>query len=160
MSKLISINILKNMHILNFFMVCCLCSASWEVKQAGCGIIIKKNVWCPTVNSLLLCISLFRDLHRHLTLFLGHNTQVVHSSLNGGRPCGELVEHKVCSQPCEAFRWVASGWSECQLIAADRNRGCGTGDQYRQVRWGCMRHFVIYFISYLISILLCFLFHF
>ncbi|KAJ4439806.1 hypothetical protein ANN_07934 [Periplaneta americana] len=62
--------------------------------------------------------------------------QVVHSSLNGGRPCGELVEHKVCSQPCEAFRWVASGWSECQLIAADRNRGCGTGDQYRQVR--CM----------------------
>jgi hypothetical protein len=60
--------------------------------------------------------------------------QVVHPSLNGGRPCGALMEHKVCSQSCEAFRWVADGWSECQLIAADRNRGCGTGDQYRQVR--------------------------
>lgn len=60
--------------------------------------------------------------------------QVVHPSLNGGRPCGALMEHKVCSQSCEAFHWVAGGWSECQLIAADRNRGCGTGDQYRQVR--------------------------
>ncbi|KDR24128.1 Thrombospondin type-1 domain-containing protein 7B [Zootermopsis nevadensis] len=63
--------------------------------------------------------------------------QIVHPSFNGGRPCGSLIEHKVCSQSCEVFHWVADGWSECQLIVADRNRGCGTGDQYRRVR--CMR---------------------
>ncbi|XP_047103075.1 thrombospondin type-1 domain-containing protein 7A-like [Schistocerca piceifrons] len=55
----------------------------------------------------------------------------------GGRPCGEIVQTKVCNSPCNVFRWVAGGWSECQLIGADQERGCGTGDQYRQVR--CMK---------------------
>ncbi|XP_068083868.1 thrombospondin type-1 domain-containing protein 7B [Anabrus simplex] len=63
--------------------------------------------------------------------------QVIRPSLNSGRPCGALEEFKVCVTPCETFQWVAGGWSECQLIGADQNRGCGTGDQYRQVR--CMQ---------------------
>nr|CAD7204130.1 unnamed protein product [Timema douglasi] len=39
-------------------------------------------------------------------------------------------------QPCDGI-WFTGGWSECQLIGADQERGCGTGDQYRHVR--CMQ---------------------
>lgn len=48
--------------------------------------------------------------------------------------CGPLTQWKLCNIPCSVFQWQAGGWSDCILIPADRNNGCGTGDQYRQVR--------------------------
>ncbi|CAG2064393.1 unnamed protein product [Timema podura] len=57
--------------------------------------------------------------------------------MNAGRPCEDMVQYKVCNKPCDTFQWFTGGWSECQLIGADQERGCGTGDQYRQVR--CMQ---------------------
>nr|CAD7414041.1 unnamed protein product [Timema poppensis] len=63
--------------------------------------------------------------------------QVLRPSMNAGRPCEDMVQYKVCNKPCDTFQWFTGGWSECQLIGADQERGCGTGDQYRHVR--CMQ---------------------
>nr|CAD7572385.1 unnamed protein product [Timema californicum] len=63
--------------------------------------------------------------------------KVLRPSMNAGRPCEDMVQYKVCNKPCDTFQWFTGGWSECQLIGADQERGCGTGDQYRHVR--CMQ---------------------
>ncbi|XP_063229191.1 thrombospondin type-1 domain-containing protein 7A-like [Bacillus rossius redtenbacheri] len=63
--------------------------------------------------------------------------KVLRATASSGRPCEETIQHKVCHEPCHNFQWFAGGWSECQLIGADQNRGCGTGDQFRHVR--CMQ---------------------
>lgn len=60
--------------------------------------------------------------------------KVIREVSYAGRPCGELFEIKMCNNPCEVYHWVSGGWAECQLIGADQQRGCGTGDQFRQVR--------------------------
>ncbi|CAH1396828.1 unnamed protein product [Nezara viridula] len=52
----------------------------------------------------------------------------------GGRVCGNILETKICNTPCDVFQWRAGGWSECQLLPSDKHLGCGTGDQYRQVK--------------------------
>ncbi|XP_054260593.1 thrombospondin type-1 domain-containing protein 7A-like [Macrosteles quadrilineatus] len=60
--------------------------------------------------------------------------QVAQPGNAGGRQCGPQTQWKLCQVPCEVFQWQVGGWSECILIPADRKQGCGTGDQYRQVR--------------------------
>ncbi|KAL1139411.1 hypothetical protein AAG570_006395 [Ranatra chinensis] len=60
--------------------------------------------------------------------------KMLHKFSHGGRPCGPVIETKICNTPCEVFQWQAAGWSECVLIPSDRPLGCGTGEQYRQVR--------------------------
>ncbi|XP_071440668.1 thrombospondin type-1 domain-containing protein 7B-like, partial [Hetaerina americana] len=63
--------------------------------------------------------------------------EIIRPEMNGGRPCGPTLEWKVCDKPCSQFHWVVGGWNDCQLIPSDRVRGCGTGDQFREVR--CLR---------------------
>ena len=60
--------------------------------------------------------------------------QTIRKDSYGGRVCGNILETKICNTPCEVFEWRAGGWSECQLIPSDKHLGCGTGDQYRQVK--------------------------
>ncbi|XP_073989358.1 thrombospondin type-1 domain-containing protein 7A-like isoform X3 [Rhodnius prolixus] len=60
--------------------------------------------------------------------------KVLRNASAGGRPCGSTVQSKVCNVPCDVYQWQAGGWSDCTLLPSDRPQGCGTGDQYRQVR--------------------------
>ncbi|KAF6210950.1 hypothetical protein GE061_014063 [Apolygus lucorum] len=60
--------------------------------------------------------------------------EILREEADGGRPCGSTIETKICNTSCEVYQWQAGGWSECSLLPSDRPLGCGTGDQYRQVR--------------------------
>ncbi|XP_060848777.1 thrombospondin type-1 domain-containing protein 7A-like [Rhopalosiphum padi] len=53
---------------------------------------------------------------------------------NGGRPCGETVQTKVCNTPCNSFQWTTEPWSQCKLPDKDKLKGCGEGEMFRLVR--------------------------
>lgn len=56
------------------------------------------------------------------------------NSTNGGRPCGETVQTKVCNTPCNSFQWTTDPWSQCKLPEKDKLKGCGEGEMFRLVR--------------------------
>lgn len=56
------------------------------------------------------------------------------NATNGGRPCGETVQTKVCNTPCNSFQWNTDPWSQCKLPDKAREKGCGEGEMFRVVR--------------------------
>ncbi|XP_059486112.1 thrombospondin type-1 domain-containing protein 7B-like isoform X2 [Neocloeon triangulifer] len=60
--------------------------------------------------------------------------KMLQPTLNNGRPCGPEAQTKLCNTPCSHFKWAANGWDDCTLDGEDQLKGCGAGDQRRNVR--------------------------